>query len=314
MIFLEAGAADAGVRLDALVARAVGCSRGAAQEAVRSGHISVNEAVEKPSYRIRPGDRIRGSVPDRSLVGPRPESIPVEVRYEDDWVAVVSKPAGLVVHAGAGRTQGTLVNALLGRGMRLAGGDPERPGIVHRLDKDTSGLLVVAKDEATHRKLTAALRQRAIARHYLALVRGRPPSETGTIDAPLARHPVKRRAMAVAPGGRPAVTHYAAIAEAHGASLLHVRLETGRTHQIRAHLSHLGHPVLGDAAYGGRGDLSARAGLERPFLHAFRVVFRHPQTTEEVAVDDPLPADLLAALDALGLPPAARRLPGVVPG
>ena len=308
MIDAEAGDEDDGRRLDAVAARLSGSARVLVQQAVRAGDIEVNGSREKPSYRVRAGDRITGSVTETAPAPPRPEAIPVTVRLEDQWLAVVSKPAGLVVHAGAGTSEATLVNALLGRGMTLAGGDAGRPGIVHRLDKDTSGLLIVAKQAEAHRVLGAAMKERRIKRHYVALVRGVLPSETGTIDAPIARNPARRRSMAVVPGGRPAVTHYEAVATGAGATLVHVRLETGRTHQIRVHFAHLGHPVVGDRTYGGKGEIARRAGLERPFLHAFRLEFPHPFRDEEVAVQDALPDELSAALDALGLGRGGRAL------
>lgn len=239
---------------------------------------------------------------------PAGEDIPLEIRFEDERVLVVSKPAGLVAHPARGHGTGTLVNALIGRGGPLSGMGGPRPGIVHRLDKDTSGLLLVAKDDIAHQHLSDALKTRAIERRYLALVRGIPGSRTGTIDAPLGRHPQRRRAMAVLAGGRPALTHYSVVASGGGATLLDVRLETGRTHQIRVHLAYLRHPVLGDAAYGGRGELSEGIGLRRPFLHAFRLRFPHPGDGREVEVSDPLPADLEDALAHAGVPlPAPYR-------
>jgi 23S rRNA pseudouridine1911/1915/1917 synthase len=225
------------------------------------------------------------------------------VRYEDDRVMVVSKPAGLVTHPARGNERGTLVNALLGLGVPLAGRSSVRPGIVHRLDKGTSGLLLVAKDDAAQAFLVDELRKRRVERRYLALVRGRPTSASGTIEAPVGRHPAKRRLMAVVSGGRPSVTHFRVLSAGEDVSLLDVSLETGRTHQIRVHLAHLGHPVLGDAVYGGKSELSRKLGLARPFLHAYRLTFRHPDDGRTVEVADELPADLAAALGAARLPP-----------
>jgi 23S rRNA pseudouridine1911/1915/1917 synthase len=236
-----------------------------------------------------------------SAAPPAPEDIPIEVRYSDDRVLVVSKPAGLVTHPAGGHPDGTLVNALLGLGVSLSGAGSVRPGIVHRLDKGTSGLLLIARDDEAHAALTREMSERRIERKYLALVRGRPPAASGTIDAPLARHPRRRTVMAVVPEGRPAVSHYRAIERREELSLLDVSLETGRTHQIRVHLSSIGHPILGDGAYGGTSELSKRLGLHRPFLHAWRLSFPHPATGAIVVVEDRLPADLRAALDAAGL-------------
>jgi 23S rRNA pseudouridine1911/1915/1917 synthase len=212
---------------------------------------------------------------------------------------VVAKPAGLVVHPGAGHHGGTLVNGLLHRYPEVAGvGDPTRPGIVHRLDRDTSGLLVVARSERAHRALVAALAERRVEREYDALVWGVPDAPRGVVDAPIGRSDARRTRMAVREGGRDARTAYTLVESfaSPRCSLLRCRLETGRTHQIRVHLAAIGHPVVGDVAYGG-----ARAGLalDRPFLHAGRLAFDHPVTGRRVELDEPLPADLAAVLDRL---------------
>jgi len=215
---------------------------------------------------------------------------PPQVVWEDEHLLVVDKPAGMVVHPARGHSEGTLAQLLAGV---AAGGEPERAGIVHRLDRDTSGLLVVAKSEEAHRKLQQAISQRRVHREYLALVEGRPPSRTGTIDAPIGRDPRVRTRMAV--GGafeREARTHFALERELPGRSLLRLTLETGRTHQIRVHLRAIGHPVCGDPEYGAAGAL----GLKRQFLHASRLSFEHPITGEQIDVNSPLPADLTAAL------------------
>jgi len=215
----------------------------------------------------------------------------------------VSKPSGLVTHPARGHDSGTLVNALLGLGGPLAGLGSTRPGIVHRLDKDTSGLLLIARDDDAQQFLVDALRRREVERRYLALVRGAPPAASGTIEAPVGRHPVRRRQMAVVTGGRPSVTHYSVLAKGDGLTLLEARLETGRTHQIRVHLSHLGVPVLGDRTYGGVSELARSLGLGRPFLHAWKLTFPHPTTGAPVAVSDLLPDDLTEALQRAGLEP-----------
>jgi 23S rRNA pseudouridine1911/1915/1917 synthase len=219
----------------------------------------------------------------------------VKIVWQDEHLLVVDKPAGLVVHPARGHREGTLSQLLSGvAGGGVGGGDPDRPGIVHRLDRDTSGLLVVARSEDVHRLLQAALRKRLIEREYLALVEGLPPSRSGTIEAPIGRHPRIRTRMAV--GGassREARTHFTLERSLGGVSLLRLRLDTGRTHQIRVHLQAIGHPVCGDPEYGTPGTL----GLERQFLHATRIAFDHPITGERVEVCSPLPDDLRSALD-----------------
>ena len=301
MIELRVEPSDAGERADVVIARLAGAPRSRVQASFKSGEITVNGHAVRPSYRLVAGDEVRGNVtlPDRGP--PEAEDIPVSVRYSDDHVLVISKPAGLVTHPATGHSSGTLVNALLGLGVPLSSEGSDRPGIVHRLDKDTSGLMLIAKDDETHRFLKAALRDRGVERRYLALVRGSPRAASGTVDAPIARHPTRRRLMAVVPGGRAAVTHYRVLGRGEGLALLDVGLETGRTHQIRVHLAHLGHPVLGDRVYGGLSDLSRAIGLDRPFLHAARLTWPDPVDGRPVSVEDPLPGDLAAALAAAGL-------------
>ena len=297
--------AEVGRRVDVVLAERAGVTRTLAQRALRSGDVRVNGDAIKPSYRLEPGDVVAGEVPAATFAPPVGEEIPVEVRYEDERVLVVSKPPGLVTHPARGHDSGTLVNALLGRGGPLAGLGSTRPGIVHRLDRDTSGLLLIARDDDAQEFLVDALRRRDVERRYLALVRGAPPAASGTIEAPVGRHPVRRRQMAVVTGGRPSVTHYSVLAKGDGLALLEARLETGRTHQIRVHLSHLGVPVLGDRTYGGVSELARSLGLGRPFLHAWKLTFPHPTTGAPVAVSDPLPDDLTEALRRAGLEPPA---------
>lgn len=301
MIRFEPGPEEIGSRVDVVLARRAGVTRVLAQRALRSGEVTVSGRPVRPSHRIERGDTVAGEVRAPVLGPPGAEDIAIEVRYADDRVLVVSKPPGLVTHPARGNESGTLVNALVALGGPLAGLGSVRPGIVHRLDKDTSGLLLVARDDACQAYLVDALRSRRIERSYLALVRGGLPAPTGTVDAPLARHPTRRRLFAVVPSGRRSVTHYRVLAEGARAALLEVALETGRTHQIRVHLAHIGHAVLGDRTYGGATELARRLGLERPFLHAHRLVFPHPDGGERVAVDDPLPPDLVAALEGAGL-------------
>jgi len=219
--------------------------------------------------------------------------MPLTIAYQDEYLLVVDKPAGVVVHPGAGRRGGTLVHALLGTA--AGGDDPDRPGIVHRLDRDTSGLLVVARSDEAHRRLQAALRRRALEREYLALVRGRPRSRKGRIEAPIGRDRRDATRMSLdTDTPREAVTHFELEELLPRHALLRVRLETGRTHQIRVHLDAVGLPVSGDPVYGIPGDL----GLTRQFLHAARLAFPHPITGDRVDVESPLPPDLQAALDA----------------
>jgi 23S rRNA pseudouridine1911/1915/1917 synthase len=235
-----------------------------------------------------------GNTDRQRILSPKNISNPtLNVLWQDEHLLVVDKPAGMVVHPARGHREGTLSQLLAGT---AAGGEPERAGIVHRLDRDTSGLLVVACSPDAHRLLQAALRERSIVREYLALVEGLPPARTGTIEAPIGRHPRTRTRMAV--GGtaaREARTHFTLEQPLAGVSLLRLRLDTGRTHQIRVHLQAIGHPVCGDPEYG-RGGRDSILGLERQFLHATRLAFPHPITAEPIEVDSPLPADLRSAL------------------
>jgi 23S rRNA pseudouridine1911/1915/1917 synthase len=293
--------AAAGRRLDQVLADLAGVSRAVASRWVDAGRVLVDGRARPRSHRLEGGERLRWEAPEPAPAAePLPERVPLRVRFEDEHLLVVAKPAGLVVHPGAGHHSGTLVNALLGReGARLStAGGAGRPGIVHRLDKDTSGLLLVAKDDRTHWALARELAAHRIQRRYLALVQGH-LAAGGTVDAPLARHPGDRKRMAVVPGGRRAVTHWRVLDSQPAADLVEATLETGRTHQIRVHLAHLRHPVVGDRAYGADPTLAARLGLRRPFLHAWRLSFRHPADGRELELTEPLPDDLEAALGRL---------------
>ena len=288
-----------GERLDVLVARWLGEPRARAQQRLVRGEVVVDDRPAAKAHRARAGERVEVRAPAPAT----PPAVPVPavpVRYEDDDLAIVAKPAGLVVHAGAGAVGPTLVDALRAAGLPLAAGDdPARPGIVHRLDRGTSGLLVVAKTERAREALQAMLARRDVERRYCTIVDGVPSPPRATVDAPLGRHPVHRQRFAVVDGGRRAVTHYD-VTEDHGrAAVLRVRLETGRTHQIRVHLAAVGHPVAGDRTYGASPALAAALGLRRPALHAAALRLRHPVTGADVAVDEPLPEDLAAALDRL---------------
>ncbi len=245
--------------------------------------------------RLRAGQRVQVLGPPADALAVNPEPISLDVRYEDGDLLVVNKPAGLTVHPAPGHPRGTLVNAVLAHVPDLASGGALRPGIVHRLDKDTSGLLVVAKRDEAYRKLTAQLRARTVIREYLAIVRGAVANDAGVIDAPIGRHPAQRTRMAVVPRGRPAVTRYRVRERLAGATLLECRLETGRTHQIRVHLQHLGHPVLGDPVYG----RTRVPEMKRQALHAARLEFLHPRTGEHLAFAAPLPDDFAALLERL---------------
>jgi 23S rRNA pseudouridine1911/1915/1917 synthase len=292
---------DAGIRLDQfMVEKLAGESRSQIQIWIRKSHILVNGELVKTGYRTRTGDRIFLSIPAIPEDSPRPEKIPLEILYEDAHLAVVNKPAGLVCHLGAGIHSGTLVNALLYHMGPLNTGDPSRPGIVHRLDKNTSGVMVVAKNLEAHRTLSKAFKNRSIHKEYLALVYGAPSPEKGTIDLPLGRDPNNRKKISTrARRSRSAVTHYV-VEKCYGSfSLLRIRLETGRTHQIRVHLAHMGHPIVGDSLYGGNRHLnipdhiqSAVKFLHRPFLHSHRLQFQHPVTGKTLYMESALPEEL----------------------
>ncbi len=287
---LNVTAADAGERLDAFLAGPLG-SRARAQRLIDGGLVLVDGAPRPKRHRLRGGESVTVEEVEPPPQDDRSDA-PYEVRYEDGDLLVVDKPAGVVVHPARGHRTGTLAQALAGQ---AAGGpDPWRAGIVHRLDRDTSGLLVVAKTEEAHRRLRALMKARRIEREYLALVEGRPPARTGTIDAPLGRDRRERKRMSVDTDvPRTAVTHFAVERALPASTLLRVRLETGRTHQIRAHLQAIGHPVAGDPEYGRAG----LYGLERQFLHAARLAFDHPITGRRVDVESLLPQDLVAALE-----------------
>jgi 23S rRNA pseudouridine1911/1915/1917 synthase len=286
-----------GERLDALLAASVG-SRSRAQRLIDAGLVTVDGAARPKRHLVRAGEVVE--VADEEPPGADPgDAAEAEfaVAYEDADLLVVDKPAGVVVHPARGHRGGTLSQALAGRA--AGGADPARAGIVHRLDRDTSGLLVVAKTDEAYRALQRALQERRITREYVALVEGRPPSRQGTIDAPIGRdRRVRTRHSIDTDDPRDAVTHFAIEDALPHFTLLRVRLETGRTHQIRVHLQAIGHPVAGDPEYGRAGLL----GLERQFLHAARLAFAHPRTGEDVEITSALPADLADALDRAAAP------------
>jgi 23S rRNA pseudouridine1911/1915/1917 synthase len=287
---VRATAEDAGERLDAFLAGPLG-SRAQAQRLIEDGAVRVDGALVPKRHRMSAGETVTVELPAAAPAEPDLAPAAFAVRYEDDDLLVVDKPAGVVVHPARGHATGTLSQALAG----LAGGGEEgRAGIVHRLDRDTSGLLVVARSAEAHRRLKHALQAREITRGYVALVEGRPPARTGTIEAPIGRdRRVRTRMSTDTDAPREAVTHFAVAEALPRTTLLDVRLETGRTHQIRVHLEAIGHPVVGDPEYGTAG----RLGLGRQFLHAARLAFAQPFTGASIDVASPLPDDLAAALD-----------------
>ncbi len=320
---VEQIATESGVRLDKWLAEQVpAVSRQRWQEWIEAGGVRVNGRRVKPAYKLHAGDRIEFSLPpDRPPpIDLRPEPIPIEIVYEDEHLLVVNKPRGLTVHPAPGHPHGTLVNALLAYAPRLSHGSaPFRPGIVHRLDKDTTGLLIVARTDRAHARLTADLQRRAIERRYLALVWGEPKAGQFTVEMPIARHPVHRKRMAAfsperAPANaRPARTHFVVRQRWRGFALLEAKLDTGRTHQVRVHASAAGHPVVGDPLYGGRRrlpsglyppDASARLqaaldALQGQLLHAHALAFTHPITAEPMRFTAPLPDDFEQVLHLL---------------
>jgi 23S rRNA pseudouridine1911/1915/1917 synthase len=294
VIEMTVSTASCGQRLDGVIGAdpRVG-SRSRAGRLIDEGRVLVDGRRERKSHLLSGGEKIALTlVADGGEADATDPAQPFDVVYEDEHLIVIDKPAGLVVHPAPGNPTGTLSQALVGR---AGGGDPGRPGIVHRLDKDTSGLIVVAKDDQTLRALQAALQRREVTREYLALVRGHPRSRLGTIDAPLGRDRRSPEQVTVRAGSsRAAVTHFEVVEQLPVHALLRVKLETGRTHQIRAHLAAIELPVSGDPTYGVPGDL----GLERQFLHAAKLAFTHPATGEQMSLESPLPDDLAEALKA----------------
>jgi 23S rRNA pseudouridine1911/1915/1917 synthase len=289
-VTLEVGEDAAGTRLDQVLAVPLG-SRAQAQRLIDAGNVKVDGRVRSKRYLVRAGERIVARAPDFAPIESEGETAPYEIAFEDEHLLVVDKPAGVVVHPARGHHTGTLSQALAHQG--AGGGDPWRAGIVHRLDRDTSGLLVVAKSEEVHRALKELLAARGLRREYLALVDGRPSARTGTVDAPIGRDRRDRTLMSInTDEPREARTHFEIERLLPATALLHVSLETGRTHQIRVHMAAIGHPVCGDTLYGGERSY----GLERQFLHAARLAFEHPVTGEALDVRSELPEDLTLAL------------------
>lgn len=297
-------------RLDQVIGVIEGLTRSMARRLIEAGLVNVDGLPQKPSFKLRGGETIDLTIPPPLAAGLAAEEIPLEILYEDSDLVVVNKPAGMVVHPGAGNAGGTLVNALLGHCHDLSGvGGEIRPGIVHRIDKDTSGVLVVAKNDPAHRSLSHQFKEHTIKRVYLALVFGSPKSDKGKIESVIGRHPVDRKRMSgKARRGKQAVTHWQAIGRYQGLTLMRLRLETGRTHQIRVHLSEAGHPLAGDTVYGGSGRLSSIHDpqlialikrLGRQALHAKTLGFIHPMTCEYLEFDTELPADMARIIEYL---------------
>ena len=284
---------SAGVRLDRFLAGAAGdFSRARIQDLIKSGHVSLNGSTAKASVHVRAGDEVVLDEPPPAPTETLPEEIALDVLYEDSDLIVINKPAGLVVHPAAGHWSGTLVNALLHHCHDLSGiGGEQRPGIVHRLDRETSGCLVAAKNDAAHQALVRQFSGREVTKIYLALAAGKLARLSGTIETTIGRHPVQRKKMAVLPAdrGRAAKTTYRVLRELPAGTLVECTLHTGRTHQIRVHFKHLGHPLLGDALYG------RRAGFARQMLHAWRLGLAHPRTGERLNFESPIPPDFVEA-------------------
>ena len=298
-------------RLDSFISRSVPeITRSAALRLIETGHALVNGTRQKPALKLKGGERVSIVIPPPTPAEPQPEEIPLEILFEDSEVVVVNKGAGMVVHPGAGNPEGTLVNALLAHCKDLSGvGGELRPGIVHRIDKDTSGTLVVAKSDRAHNALAEQFKAHTIKRVYLALVYGSLKEDKGRIESIIGRHPVERKKMSgKARHGKEAITHWRVVARYQGVSLIQLRLETGRTHQIRVHLSEAGHPLVADELYGGGGRLS---GLQDPVLkqmiramgrqalHAKTLGFLHPITKEYLEFDTELPADMAGIIEYL---------------
>lgn len=297
---------QAGTRLDRFVAEAAAhLSRSYVKHLIESDHILLNGQAAKPGVSLRAGDVVQVVIPEPRTPDLVPEPIPLTVVFEDDDVVVIDKPAGMVVHPAPGHSQGTLVHALLARYPNLCIGGDVRPGIVHRLDQHTSGLLVVARNDQAMRWLTEQQKARQMHKVYLAVVEGRVKDEQGVIDAPIGRHPTDRTRQAVVANGRDARTHYRVLEALGDYTLLEVTLETGRTHQIRVHWAYQHRPVLGDPTYGPRKP-RARFGLQRQFLHAHKLGFVHPVSKQWVLCTSPLPDDLAQALETIRARAASR--------
>ena len=298
-ILLRASEESKNQRLDAFLASSLdGLTRSQATRLIESGEVAVNGRAVGKSYKLAGGEDIAVTLPEPEPVEAVPQDIPLDVVYEDADVIVVNKPSGMVVHPAPGHPDGTLVNALLYHcaGTLSGVGGTLRPGIVHRIDRDTSGLIIAAKNDAAHQYLSAQLADHTLARTYECIVAGALREDRGTVDAPIARHPTDRKRMAVVAGGREAVTHWEVIARYPGYTHVRCRLETGRTHQIRVHMAYIGHPILGDTVYGAKKEV---AGLTGQCLHAVGLRFLHPRTHEVVELSCPLPEEFTRMLQKI---------------
>jgi 23S rRNA pseudouridine1911/1915/1917 synthase len=296
---LQPSEAQTGRRTDAWLAETVeSLTRSAAARLLEEGLVTSAGKPLSKSYKLTGNETIEVSLPDPDPVDLAPQDIPLDIIYEDGDVIVVNKPKGLVVHPAPGHPDGTLVNALLFHcGDSLSGvGGALRPGIVHRIDRDTSGLIIAAKNDLAHRRLAAQLQDHTLARTYQCVVTGNLRQDSGTVDAPIGRHPTDRKRMAVVSSGRPAVTHWQVLERFSAFTHLRCRLETGRTHQIRVHMAHIGHPILGDTVYGAK---KAVPGLQGQCLHAAGLRFLHPRTGETVELSCPLPPEFQKQLQKL---------------
>ena len=314
---------ESGLRLDAFIARHLkSMSRSYASWLVQQGYVRVDGLRQKPAYKLKPEQTIEGTVPTKAATPQlKPENKDLDILYEDDAIILLNKPPGIVVHPAAGHHNGTLVNRLLHHCPDLPGIKAEkRPGIVHRLDKDTSGVLVVAKDNFSLQHLAKQFKQRKIRKTYLALVYGVPEDDEGVVSYPIGRHPVDRKKMAIVPNGRAALTHWWKKEIFEGLSLLEIDLKTGRTHQIRVHCKAIGHSIVGDTVYGSKNAASAirkhhaqtyclLSSISRQMLHAFRLTLVHPYSEREISVEAKLPEDMKHLLDELRRQHKEKTLP-----
>lgn len=299
IIDLTVDVQDAGMRVDAYLRAHTELSRSRIAGLMLEGALLVDGLAQvKPSFKVEAGQRLQLTVPDARPVDIAPQDIPLDILYQDSDIVVVNKPCGMVVHPAAGNEDGTLVNALLHHVHDLSGiGGEMRPGIVHRLDKDTSGLILIAKNDRSHTSLSDQFKQRSMEKHYRAVAYGQFGEEHGLIDAPIARHPVDRKKMAVVPDGKPSRTEWTVIERLKSATYLDVHLHTGRTHQIRVHMQSIGHPLLGDRIYAP--NLKTSVHIPRLMLHAYSLAFTHPTTGERMRIEAPLPEKFLTTLDKL---------------
>ena len=298
-ILLRASEESKNQRLDAFLASSLdGLTRSQATRLIESGEVAVNGRAVSKSYKLAGGEDVAVTLPEPEPVEVVPQDIPLDVVYEDADVIVVNKPSGMVVHPAPGHPDGTLVNALLYHcaGTLSGIGGALRPGIVHRIDRDTSGLIIAAKNDAAHQYLSAQLADHTLARTYECIVVGKLREDRGAVDAPIARHPTDRKRMAVVAGGREAVTHWEVIARYPGYTHVRCRLETGRTHQIRVHMAYIGHPILGDTVYGAKKEVP---GLTGQCLHAVGLRFLHPRTHEVMELSCPLPDEFTRMLQKI---------------